>query len=247
MATLLKQLSLLPAPTQRALIAQLQNITLPERVERIDEVLAKRTAYVQLVLENVFQSHNASACLRSADCFGALHVHIVEDRNKFDPTDGIALGSSKWLHLHKYGHANATERCLQNIKNQGIRVAVTAPNASKSVFDYAFEGPVALVFGTERRGASDVCFDLADEQVSIPMVGFSESLNVSVSVAVCLSHMLPALRRSGIAWQLSEEEAVYTRLNWLAADLRHSHIICKRLLRELAADGYEVPAQVMAA
>ncbi|MCB9230743.1 MAG: RNA methyltransferase [Bacteroidia bacterium] len=184
---------------------------------KIASVLENRTRHLTVVLEDIYQPHNASAVLRSCDCFGVLDVHIIENKNEFNPNPDVDMGSSKWLNLHHYNKEGVhnTVDCLQTLKARGYRVCATSPRpGSHNIASLPLDQPVALVFGTELKGLSDTAFELADESVHIPMFGFTESFNISVSAALCLYELTKRLHESELSWKLSEREKWETRLQW---------------------------------
>ncbi len=180
-----------------------------------------------IVLEDIFQPHNASAVLRTCDCFGIQDVHIIENRNKYEVNPDVALGSSKWLNLHKYNdNGNNTQSCLSSLREKGYRIVATSPHKN----DFApenlpIDAKTALVFGTELEGLSPAALSLADDYVRIPMVGFTESLNISVSAAILMHTLTARLRNSEINWHLSEKEKDEILLQWFGCSINNAEKI----------------------
>jgi tRNA (guanosine-2'-O-)-methyltransferase len=200
------------------LIRQLAQFVTERRLEIINQVLTRRTRYLTVVLEDIFQSHNASAVLRSCDCFGIQDVHIIENRNAYRVNPDVALGSYKWLSLYKYNkEQNNTAIALEKLKKQGYRIIATTPHQKDcTIEDFNLEkGKSALVFGTELGGLTGVVDAMADEYLSIPMVGFTQSLNISVTAAILLYQLTSRLRNSEINWRLTESEILSLKLQWL--------------------------------
>lgn len=217
------------------LIQFLQQFALERRVEIFDRVLAERTRYITVVLEDIYQSQNASAVLRSCDGFGIQDVHIIENRNRFSISRDVALGSDKWLTLHKYSsRGNNTEKAFEALKRDGYRIVATVPSPGATLLeDFELErSRTALVFGTEQTGLSKEAINLADEHLYIPMYGFTGSLNISVSVAVILHHLTNELRRSPLDWHLTHEEAAAVKLLWLRKTIRRSELLEKQFLKK---------------
>lgn len=172
--------------------------------EKIREVLAERTRHITVLLEDIYQPHNASACLRSCDCLGIQDVHIVEARNEYRPNNEISLGSSKWLSLHRY---HRTSSCLETLRTRGYRLVATTPNVDGyDLTTLPLDRPVALIFGTEEQGLTDEALEAADDTLKLPMYGFTQSYNISVTVALTLSRLVERLRDSGLDWHLSDRE-----------------------------------------
>jgi len=216
-------------------IELLSQFVTPERLQRMNSVLAQRNRYLTVVLEDIYQSHNASAVLRSCDAFGVQDVHIIEKRNEYRINPEIALGSAQWLSLHKHVREAAdTRRVLSDLKQQGYRIVATSPHPQGHMLHELplATGPMALVFGTELTGLSDDAMALADEFVAIPMYGFVESFNISVSVAICLSYLCQAIRTTGLSWQLKPAETEALLSDWLKTSVKHSSAILERITTE---------------
>lgn len=180
--------------------------------EKIGRVLAERTRHITLLLEDIYQPHNASACLRSSECLGVQDVHIVESRNEYRPNNEISLGSSKWLSLHRYHSSTA---CLDTLRARGYTLVATSPEASGyDLKTLPLEKPVALLFGTEEQGLTENTLNAADATLRLPMYGFTQSYNISVTVAMTLARLVERLRDSDISWQLSGEEKQQITLDY---------------------------------
>jgi tRNA (guanosine-2'-O-)-methyltransferase len=198
------------------------------RAALFEEIIRNRTRYVTLVLEDIFQPHNASAVLRSCDCFGVQDVHIIENNNMYEVNPQVALGSAQWLTLHKYNETkDNTEDCICTLRQQGYRIIGTTPRKEARLleeFDIR-QGKFALMFGTEQEGLTPKALELADEWVRIPMYGFTESFNISVSAALMLYHFTSGIRRQGVEWMLTEDEKLTVMINWLRSSVRNSEQI----------------------
>ena len=203
----------------------------------IEKVLAQRTRYVAVVLENIYQSQNASACVRTSECMGLQDIHIVEDTAKYHLNIRVLKGSYKWVNLERYNDRkiNNTENCFQHLRSQGYRILVADPaEDGVSIDDLDVSaGKMALVFGNELRGASAYSLAHADQKIKIPMFGFTESLNVSVSVAVCLNTLLGKLRQRNTAIGLSDAEKELIRLAWYRKIVRRSDLVEREFLRTI--------------
>lgn len=219
---------------ERELVEYLENFVSGRRVELFDKVLSDRTSYISVVLEDIFQPHNASAVLRTCDCLGIQQVHIIENRNEYNVNPDVALGSDKWLTMVKYrGEGNNTYEAYKDLRSRGYRIVATALHEKEAVSLDKFElgkGPVALVFGTEMHGLSRQAVEEADEYLQIPMYGFTESYNISVSAAIILYELSARLRTSDISWQMSEEEKISVKLNWLRNSVKKSELLVQKYL-----------------
>ena len=100
------------------------------RIELFEKNIKQRTRHFAVVLENIFQSHNISAVLRSCDCFGVQDVHIIENFNPYRVNPEIALGSSKWLTIYHHGDGvNAVVKAFDDIHDKGYQIIAASPHA----------------------------------------------------------------------------------------------------------------------
>jgi tRNA (guanosine-2'-O-)-methyltransferase len=179
------------------------HITVNKR-EKIASVLAERTRRITVLLEDIYQSHNASACLRSCDCLGIQDVHIVENRNDYRPNNNVSMGSTKWLSLKRYDRTGTAVEALQSA---GYRLIATSPNLDGyNLNSLPIDRPAALLFGSEQEGLSPQALSAAEGTLRIPMYGFTESFNISVTLSLALHSLVTRLRASDIDWKLSEAE-----------------------------------------
>jgi tRNA (guanosine-2'-O-)-methyltransferase len=225
---------------EKVLIEFLSQFVTSSRLELFKSVLEERTDYITVVLEDIFHPHNASAVLRSCDCFGVQDVHILENRHTYNVNPDVALGASKWLTLHRYHEAgkNNTTRALLDLKNQGYRIVATVPDRkaeSLHSFD-VHNGPFSLVFGGEKTGVSGEVRKMADHFVTIPMVGFTESLNISVAAAIMLQHFTEQIRKNIVNRKLSEDKYNRILLDWIRKSVKRVDIIEKDFLTRLSRD-----------
>jgi tRNA (guanosine-2'-O-)-methyltransferase len=204
----------------RVLLKYLESFLTLHRKELIERVLSERTKYLTVVLEDIFQSQNASAVLRSAECCGFQDVHIIENRNQYTLNPDVLRGSDRWLTLSKY---NSSEAAVANLKANGYRIVTTVPTTNAVMLpDFnLIKGKCAIVFGTERTGITKNMQALSDEQLAIPMVGFTESYNVSVSAAIVMYTLSQKLRISNLNWQLSSDEYNELKLRWVRFSVRN--------------------------
>lgn len=203
-------------------------LKLEKRNELMDRVLHDRTRYITVALENIYQPHNASAVLRSCDCFGVQDVHIIENSYQYELNPHVSLGAAQWLNLHRYNTLeNNTPECIEGLKKEGYRVVATSPDAKAvSIHDFdVAKGKFVLLFGTEKFGLTPEACDMADELIRIPMYGFTESFNISVSVSLCLFHFTERIRTENTHWQLSQSEQTDIYLQWLRNTTTNSEMI----------------------
>lgn len=217
------------------LIKYLRGFATESRWQKITEVVEQRTRHISVVVEDIYQSHNASAVLRSCDGFGIQDVHIIENKNRFDASSQVTIGADQWLSLHRYNEPNIdnTEYCFKKLKDLGYKVIATTPHKTDfDLNDLPITEKTALVFGTELDGISDRAKELADGFVKIPMAGFSESFNISVSAAVCLYNLTRRLRGADIDWQLSSEEKEELKYLWLKQSIKAGEQLERAFLEE---------------
>jgi len=218
---------------KRKLLDHLLGFASDNKNNLFEKIIQYRTRYITVVLEDIYQSHNASAVLRTCDCFGIQDVHIIENNNKFEINPDVALGSTKWLNLYIYNHGETnTLNAFRRLKNQGYRIVATTPYKNDyNLEELSLDSKIALVFGTELNGLSEEAIKYADEFVKIPMYGFTESFNISVSAAIILHYLTENLRASDRNWKLNEEEIIDVKLNWVKNVVKSSDMIEKRLFK----------------
>lgn len=181
--------------------------------ELFDRLVQNRTRHISVVLEDIFQSHNASAVLRSCDCFGVQDVHVVETRNAFNPNSDVSMGSNKWVDYYKHRSIVDTYDAL---RKKGYRIVATLPHENDTMLpDLDISQPTALVFGTELTGLTQEAIDHADAYVKIPMYGFTESFNISVCAALSLFYLTEKMRKDpSVQWRMTPEEQLTLKLYW---------------------------------
>ncbi|MBR1550626.1 MAG: RNA methyltransferase [Bacteroidales bacterium] len=196
-----------------------------------DRLAPLRTRHLAVALEDIYQSHNAAAVLRSCDCFGVQDVHVVEANNAFNPAGDVAVGSSKWVDYYSYPD---TPSAYARLHSLGYRIVATTPhNDDTLINDLDISQPTVLVFGTELTGLSPKAIDLADAYVKIPMFGFTESFNISVCAALSLFALTSRLRASNdIHWHLSPEEILDLKLHWCSQAIRDGEAVLTQLASE---------------
>jgi tRNA (guanosine-2'-O-)-methyltransferase len=222
---------------ENRLLKHLSQFVSEHKKQFVDKVLALRTRHITVVLEDVYQSQNASAVVRTCECMGVQDVHIVEQLSKYDINPRVLKGANKWMNLHRYNNrsVNNTEICFKNLKDNGYRILATDPSeGGASINDIDVDnGKIALVFGNELRGVSKYALNNADLKIKIPMYGFTESLNLSVSVAICLNTLITRLHKSDNHYYLSESDKSSLKLEWYRKIVRGSEIIEREFLRSI--------------
>ena len=183
-----------------------ESLIFERRKQRIDQVVATRTRTFTLVLERLGDPHNIAAILRSCEAFGVQDVHVVEhEKHGFRLNQKITQGCDKWLDLHFHKSIAA---CAEALKAQGFAFCVTDLAAgAEPYWALPLEQKLAVVVGNEQDGVSEETRRLADRRFVIPMLGFSQSFNVSVTAAICLALMRERRREQGIVGDLPAAEA----------------------------------------
>ncbi len=187
------------------------------------KVLENRTRHFTVVLEDIYQPHNASAVVRTCDIFGIQDIHVIENKYINKVSRHVAKGSQKWITSKRYkSDGNNTQICLDSLKAKGYQIIATTPhNDSCLLQDFDITKKSAFVFGVEADGVSDYVKEQADGFLKIPMVGFTESLNISVAAAIILQDVTTKLRNSNLDWQILEEEKEILYFDWIKKTIKN--------------------------
>jgi tRNA (guanosine-2'-O-)-methyltransferase len=214
-----------PRSQSTALLHYLASFLSDHKRDLLPRLLLNRTRHLSVVLEDIHKPHNASACLRSCDCFGVQDVHIIENYNEYKVADSIALGASQWLTTRQYNAEGGknTEACLQALRDDGYSIVMTSPHkADCDLESFDVNQKTALVFGNEKSGASSVVREMSDHVMRVPIHGFTESFNISVAVAVVLHHLVWRMRELDLNWKLTtaERDELLSEWVWTASNKR---------------------------
>ncbi len=218
------------------LLSFFYSIITESKREKFDQIASERTRYLTVVIENVYQEQNASAIVRSCDCFGIHDIHAIEKENSFSVNREIAMGAGKWVNIqHHQDPKYPTTSALKKLKEKGYRIVATSPHEDDTTIDELdLNQPTALLFGTEKMGLSEAAMTHADAFVKIPMYGFSESFNVSVSAALCLHTLRQKLEQMPPEiWKMSPAEQVEIKLNWCKKILRNAEATEREFLKSV--------------
>lgn len=208
------------------LLTYLEHFITEERKERFLQVISARTNHFTVAMEDVFQMHNTSAVVRTCEVFGVQQAHSIEGRFGKRLDAKIAMGAQKWVDVFRY---NDTQSCIDALRVQGYQIVATTPHKDAYFLnDFDISKKSAFFFGTEKEGLSQQVLSQADTYLKIPMVGFTESLNISVAVAIVLQQLTDKLRHSQVAWQLTDEERLSTLINWTKKSIRNVKDVLKR-------------------
>ena len=207
----------------KKLLAYFEGFLTDKRKNTFKTVLENRTRHFTVVLEDIYQPHNASAVVRTCDIFGIQDLHVIENRYINRVSRYVAKGSQKWITSHRYKtDGNNTKNCLDDLKKKGYQIIATTPHSDSSLLhNFDINQKSAFVLGAEAEGVSDYVKDNADGFLKIPMVGFTESLNISVAAAIILQDVTTKLRNSELDWQLSEEEKEILYFDWVKKTIKN--------------------------
>ncbi len=224
-------------PTEQLFFEHLDQFVSAHKKQLIEKVLSFRTRHITIVLEDIFQSQNASAVIRTCECMGVQDVHMVENIGKYTTNPKVLRGANKWIDIHHYASKseNNSVTCINKLKLQGYNILVADPDEDGvSIQDVdATNSKQALIFGNELRGLSREAIAHADQKIKIPMYGFTESFNISVSVGICLNTMLTKLRSSTLQYGLTQAEKNIIRLQWYRKIVRKSALIEREFMRAI--------------
>ena len=208
------------------LLDYLQNFITEERKQRFSEIISQRTNHFTVAMEDVFQMHNTSAVVRTCEVFGVQQAHSIEGRYGKRLDEKIAMGAQKWVDVFRY---DDTQKCIDILREKGYQIVATTPHKDAYLLnDFDISKKSAFFFGTEKEGLSEKVLSQADTYLKIPMVGFTESLNISVAVAIVLQQLTDKLRRSNLKWQLTDEERYSVLEQWTKISVRNVNDVIKR-------------------
>lgn len=216
-------------------IDYLEQFVTEKRRALFKKVLEDRTRHITVAIEDIYQPQNAAAVVRSCEVFGVQDVHVIENKYNFYASNQVAKGAQKWLTFHNFNEREAknTARCIDGLRAKGYQIIATTPhNDSTFLSDFDISKKTAFFFGVEKEGLSKEVLEKADGSLKIPMVGFTESLNISVAAAIILQNVTNRMKASGISWQLSEEEKEELYQEWLEKSIKSIKRIREHYYRE---------------
>lgn len=212
-------------------LAYLETFITESRRDNFLRILQQRTKHFTIAMEDVFQMHNTSAVMRTCEVFGIQELNVIEERYGKKIDKEIAMGSQKWVDINRF---NTIGSCIDDLKAKGYRIIATTPHENDCLLDdFDITKPAALFFGTERNGLSEEVINNADSFLKVPMYGFTESLNISVCAAVIMQNLSTRLRKSGIAWQLTEDEILEKRIDWTRKSIKDFDYITRKYLEQV--------------
>jgi tRNA (guanosine-2'-O-)-methyltransferase len=200
------------------------------RRKLLEEKIEEKTTHLTIIVEDIYQSQNINALIRTCECLGIHHIHVIETYNDFEVNAEISMGAAKWLKIFKY---SSIEECVQQLKTQGYDIVATTPSEnSKFLEQVEIDNKIALMFGTELNGLTEKALSLADYSIKIPMFGFTESYNISVSVAICLYELTQKLRNSSVNYKMNETEKFETLAKWAEESIKKPELLIQEFLNK---------------
>lgn len=219
-------------------LSEFYKIITANKVGMFDRIAPQRSRHLVVGLENIQQDHNASAIMRSMDCLGFQELHLIEKNNSYQFQRDIALGAARWLDVvqHQEGPEPVLDAIAQ-LKNKGYRIVATSPH-HKAVTPQTIDisRPIALFFGAEKHGISEELLHNADELLHIPMHGFTESFNLSVSAAMVLSALRTRLEASKFDWLLPKVAQTMLKIEWCERILNGGPQLAQKFREEFKKD-----------
>lgn len=215
----------------QAYLSYLETFLTENRKSRFLDILKNRTRHFTVAVEDVYQLHNTSAVMRSCEVFGIQDLHVIEQKFGKKIDKEIAMGAEKWVDIRRY---DSHQKCIDVLREKGYQIVATSPHEDAfPLTDFDISRPSALFFGTEKLGLSPEILEQADTFIKIPMVGFTESLNISVSAAIIIQDITTRLRKSSVSWQLSEEELFEKRMDWSGKSIKDLDFVTARFLESV--------------
>lgn len=209
----------------------LETFITTQRRDKFIQILKQRTKHFTVAIEDVFQMHNTSAVMRTCDVFGIQELNVIEELYGKKIDKEIAMGAQKWVDIHRH---DSVTGCIKDLKSKGYRIIATTPHTDSCYLDdFDISTPAALFFGTERLGLSQEVMEQADGFLKIPMYGFTESLNISVSAAIIVQNIIGRLHKSEIEWQLTENEILEKRTDWARKSIKDIDFITQKYIEKI--------------
>ncbi len=224
----------LDAVQKQQLVDSLSAVINEQRQLLLQQILAQRTRYITVVLEDIYQPQNASAVIRTAECLGLQELHIIENKHEYQLNRKVVQGASKWMEInrHKEKNKDNTSSCLQKLKDRDYKiVAMTLNEDSVDLDSLRLDKKLALCFGSEEPGLTQTAHELADEYIKIPMCGFTQSFNLSVSAGISLHHLTKKMHDSKITWQLSEDDKTNLYIDWLSKSTPTGKVLLNKFIK----------------
>ena len=224
----------------KELYEYLQHFLTTERKEKFAKNIADRTKHITVILENIYHRPNASAVIRTCECFGLQTIHFIDDFGFFQANKDVVKGSAKWTNIYHYhDEEDNFANCINKLKNEGYKIVATTLKKDSYKQTALNDIPIgdekiALMLGTEETGLSERAHEAADYYLSLPMYGFTTSFNISVTAAMCLSHFSEKLRTdySSEIWSLTDSEKESILNEWTLSSIKNVEALTKRFYQD---------------
>lgn len=203
------------------------------RCQRIETVLARRLESVVCVVEDLYDPHNGAAAVRTCEALGVGDFHWVDKTGKVPINKDVTIGCDKWVEHHQW---QTTQEAHRGLKERGFLSVATVAEGGIPLDEVPTDQPLAIWFGNEKDGLSTGAIEAADIRCTIPLFGFTQSFNLSVSVGICMSHLTTRRREFlhqeglGIEGDWSDEKKETMRARWLLLSVKAAQQIVQREL-----------------
>ena len=236
-----KKLEKLSTDQKQELVEYLDSFLEDRRRDRLNGVLENRTTHFCIAMEDLFYERNSGAIIRTADGYGIQNVHVIEPKESFKSkvTNIISKGAEKWVTKTQHDDIkNGAKMCIDELRAQGYQIVATSPHKDgHTIHNFDISKKSAFFLGTEKTGVSDIVMQEADDYISMPIYGFTESYNVSVANAILLHELVNRLRNSDVNWKLSTQEKQDLILDWTLKSVQSSDLITQKFITE---KGWEI-------
>ncbi len=200
----------------------------------IERILVKRTCFLTVVMEDTYVPQNSSAVIRTCECLGIQDVYFIEKKREVNSYKDVLVGSEKWISTHFFREKEGKSilDCFDHLRAKGYSILATTPDENAVTEDsIEFDKKTAFVFGSEQYGISDEVKKEADQLIKIPIYGFTDSFNLSVSAGVLLHNFMKKSREAKInGFGLTNEEKEFIRLEWYKNAVKSSDLIIQRAI-----------------
>jgi tRNA (guanosine-2'-O-)-methyltransferase len=221
----------------RAIVRVLEDFVTEERARRLRTVFAQRLDAVTVLMDAPHDPHNGAAVIRSCDAFGVQRLHVIERAEGFLASNTVARGSERWVDVRTYA---SSQEVIDVLRSTGHELVATHPEGELVPEELSSIPKVCLVLGNERDGIHETLRPACTRRVRVPMRGFAESLNVSVTAAILLQHATHG-RPGDIAAE--EQELLHARALVLTVPHAPEILVAKGVfVGELEVEAEEAPA-----
>ena len=176
-----------------------------------------------------------SAVLRTCDNLGIQNIYIVQDSNKINLSKGVSLGSEKWVTLNTKKSNETKKAFILRLKKEGYKIISTVPpykKKSQTIEDFKIKKKMVVAFGNEEKGLSQEILAESDSFINIPMDGFNESYNISVSCAIIMNQIISQAKKQNKLTYLNKKEMNDMTLEWYIKSIRNSTKVIKNLIKK---------------